>query len=143
MMIGWYHRRVAGHHNPAALDRGRSEISAIGAAKMRRAQVLLIVIAIVVGLLARAVAPAELMMAVVSDPCSSMCADMPGDCDQERRPCAAAVGCGANTSCSTLIAIAPTGGDAGEPVVELPHFRLSPIVLHGRSIKPEQHPPSS
>jgi hypothetical protein len=110
---------------------------------MKRVQAVLIVIAIVVGLLAPAVASAEPMMTVVSEPCSSMCADRPGDCDQGRLPCAAAVGCAANMSCSTLVAIAPTSGDAGEAPVELPHFQLSPIALHGRSIKPEQHPPSS
>lgn len=80
-----------------------------------------------------------------AQPCSSGCADMPGDCGKSRSPCDSMPSCLATASCGMAVAMAvePAASPAPdcEGAMSLEVWSVF-AMLHGRSIKPEIHPPS-
>lgn len=112
---------------------------------MSRIGALLLTIALLIGIaLQSAAAAGSVMISNSSEPCSSMCADRSGSCDQHCAICPdMALGCRANASCGAPIAVAPAKASVEEPGPAPTYFRSLTMLLHSRSIEPEQHPPSS
>lgn len=115
------------------------------ATDMRRFRTFLLVIAMLVGLGTQTAAPAAapLMGPAMSQPCLA-CADMPGDCERQCLPCPEAIGCLANAGCVLPVAVSPSSSASlSEWRLIAAYARLALATLSSRSVKPEQHPPSS
>jgi hypothetical protein len=110
---------------------------------MKCIRALLAVIALLLAVQIAAPAAAEITMSA-SEPCASMCAGASDGCGQHCPNCPdMALGCRASASCATTIAVAPANANLEEPGFPQPYFRPLAMMLRGRSIEPEQHPPSS
>jgi len=146
----WDGPRLAAHRcRPAARDRRADQISVLRRSIMRAARSFLLVIAALVALLAMPAAIAAEVIApahgaTVEEPCSSPCPDVPGDCGSNCIRCDAAMAsCRAGAGCGTAVAVEPTANLSSER--DGPRsLDISPTLpaLHGRSTKPEIHPPS-
>ena len=115
---------------------------------MSAARSLLLMIAALLTLLA---APAALAAAAqpqasvaAAEPCSMPCDEMPGDCGEGSMRCNGAMSnCRASAGCGMAVAVEPAGSAAcGHGSVGIADVRPGSTALHGRSIKPEIHPPS-
>jgi len=104
---------------------------------------LLLTIALLVGLAVQTAtaAPASMTRAV-TPLCTSCCAHMTSDSDQQSLPCLAAVGCGANAGCGMPLAVALVSPNSEKLKLARAYVPLAPAILDGRLIKPEQHPPT-
>jgi hypothetical protein len=112
---------------------------------MRRLGAHLLTFALLIGLIFQSAAPAAglVMISDGAKSCSSMCADMPGNCGLQCTLCpGAALGCRANASCGMPLAVAPASAVAEEPAFAPTYVRPATMLLAGRSIEPEQHPPT-
>lgn len=116
---------------------------------MRAARSFLLMVAALVAMLAMPAAiAAEALQAhgaaAAAEPCSSPCPDMPGDCGSDCIRCGAAMAsCRAGAGCGTAVAVEPAASMSSEQDGRRsPDISPTPQALHGRSIKPETHPPS-
>ncbi|MDP9422048.1 MAG: hypothetical protein M3Q19_04300 [Pseudomonadota bacterium] len=117
---------------------------------MRAARSFLLMVAALIALLAMPAALAAEALppahgaAASAEPCPSPCPDMPGDCGSDCiRGDAAMASCRAGAGCGTAVAVEPAASMSSEHEgPRSPDISPTYPALHGRSIKPETHPPS-
>jgi hypothetical protein len=115
---------------------------------MRAAHHILLLVAALFALAWQPVASAfalepQTSAAAEAAPCSA-CSDMQGSCTKECLPCDRAMpSCRAGLGCGAAVAIAPTLETSCVSTIKASDAPSALAELHGRSVKPEIHPPST